>query len=272
MKKFVSFVVLLIAINANAQEFQGVAEYQSKTVMDFKTAEDGNESPELDEALKEQLKKAFEKSYTLHFNKTESVYEEQQKLSEPAKGNISVQVNFSGGGKQYKNLKDKVYFIESDIFGKEFLIADSLKPLEWKMESDTRKIGDYTCYKATAVIHKKAKKEEGDSAKAINLLDEDKDIVITAWYAPEIPVSHGPDRFWGLPGLILEANDGRTALLCSKLTLNPKDKYEIVRPKKGKKVTQAEFDKITEEKANEMMERDGNSTPNSSTRVIKIRQ
>ncbi|PHK25603.1 hypothetical protein VF13_42465, partial [Nostoc linckia z16] len=60
--------------------------------------------------------------------------------------------------------------------------------------------------------------------------------------------------YWGLPGLILEVNDGRTAILCTKVILNPKEKAEIKAPTSGEKVTQAKFDEIVTKKAQEMRE------------------
>mgnify|MGYP000672256811 CR=1 FL=1 len=89
----------------------------------------------------------------------------------------------------------------------------------------------------------------------------------TAWYTLDIPLSHGPSEYWGLPGLILEINDGDLTILCSKIVLNPEKGVAIEKPKTGKKVTQAEFDAIQEKKTQEMMEQfkgdsrrgDGNS-------------
>ena len=49
-----------------------------------------------------------------------------------------------------------------------------------------------------------------------------KTIDIVAWYTPQIPVSHGPAEFGGLPGLILELTTDETVLLCSKIVMNPK--------------------------------------------------
>lgn len=55
----------------------------------------------------------------------------------------------------------------------------------------------------------------------LDALDMPKETVITAWYTPEISESRAPN-YWGLPGLILEVNDGKTVILCSKVVLNLK--------------------------------------------------
>ena len=93
--------------------------------------------------------------------------------------------------------------------------------------------------------------------KKTSFLDEiemPKEITITAWYTPEIPVSQGPEGYWGLPGLILEVNDGKTTILCSKIVLNPKEKAEIKAPDNGKIVSQKEYDEIVIKKMDEMRE------------------
>jgi GLPGLI family protein len=54
--------------------------------------------------------------------------------------------------------------------------------------------------------------------------------------------------------LILEVSDGKTVILCSKIVINPKEKKEIKAPKKGKLVTQSEYDKIVAEKMEEWRE------------------
>jgi GLPGLI family protein len=158
------------------------------------------------------------------------------------------------------------------MFGKPFLIKDSLRTWEWKLSSETKKIGNYTCYKATAIrkpnlIFSNKEKNESeqdsvqqdqDSIKGKSLLskiEKPEDKIITVWYTPEIPISQGPGPYWGLPGLILEVNTGRTAILCSKLILNPEKKEVVEEPSKGKKVTQAEYDEIMAKKMEEMEER-----------------
>jgi GLPGLI family protein len=67
--------------------------------------------------------------------------------------------------------------------------------------------------------------------------------MVEAWYTPQIPVSHGPLEYWGLPGLILEVSAGNTTMLCSKITLNPEQKIKIEAPSKGKEITKKEYKK-----------------------------
>ena len=89
-------------------------------------------------------------------------------------------------------------------------------------------------------------------------MEEPKDKVIIAWYAPEIPVSLGPLNYWGLPGLILEINEENVIILCSKVTLSNKEVGKIKVPNTGKKVSQVEFDAIEKAKLDSMKDNDGN--------------
>lgn len=286
MKKIVlTLSLLLIGVISNAQkDFQGVAVYESKTsTADFKARFEGNKdiTPEMQKMIEERMKKMFEKTFILNFDKSASIYKEEEKLETPGQqgGGMRMMTSFMGGGGTfYKNVKEKMYTVDKEFMGKEFLVKDSLKVYDWKMEGETKVIGGYTCYKATAVIpasktdfrnfrmknDKKtdeAKKEEPKSEdgkeKKTNFFDEvdmPKEITITAWYTPEIPINQGPEGYWGLPGLILEVNDGKTITLCSKIVLNAKEKADIKAPNNGKEVTQAEYDETVTKKMEEMME------------------
>ena len=81
-----------------------------------------------------------------------------------------------------------------------------------------------------------------------------KEVLVTAWYTPQIPINTGPAEYYGLPGLILEVNAGRTTMLCTKIILNPQNKAEIIKPEKGKVVTRKEYNTIVKEKMEEMRE------------------
>ena len=99
-------------------------------------------------------------------------------------------------------------------------------------------------------------------------LEMPENVTITAWYTPEIPVSQGPENYWGLPGLILEANDGKTTILCSKVVLNPKEKTTIKAPTNGKVISQKEYDETVVKKMEEI--RKMNSGRNGNTIQMRM--
>jgi GLPGLI family protein len=280
MKKAI-LLLLFVFIYTNTQaqkDFQGMAIYESKTSMaDFKIRMEGNKNinPDMQKMMEERMKKMFEKTFILNFDKSASIYKEEEKLdASPQGGGIRMMSSMTGGGGTfYKNVKDKAYTVDKEFMGKEFLVKDSLASLNWKMEAEIRVIGGYTCYKATAVKEAsktdfrnfRPKKEEEPKkdtdkpaeAKKTNFMDAvelPKEITITAWYTPEIPVNQGPEGYWGLPGLILEVNDGKTIILCSKVILNPKEKAEIKPSSKGKVVGQKEYDETVMKKMEEFRE------------------
>ena len=249
-----------------------MAVYETKTsTSDFKKRFEGNKdiTPEMQKTIEERMKKMFEKTFILNFDTQASIYKEEEKLDDPTAqggGGFRMMSNMlGGGGTLYKNIKEKSYSSDKEFMGKEFLVVDTLTTYKWKMESETRVIGGYTCYKATA----KAKpsksdfksmrpKKEDDKPKTddkktsfLDSVEMPKELTITAWYTPEIPVNQGPEGYWGLPGLILEVNDGKTTILCSKVVVNAKEKVEIKAPTKGEKISQIKYDETVLKKMEE---------------------
>jgi GLPGLI family protein len=157
MKKIFLAVLSLTAFMATAQkDFQGMAVYESKTsTSEFAKNFDGNKdmTPEMKTQIMERMKKMFEKTYILNFDKSASIYKEEEKLDAPGQqGGGRMMASFMGGGGTYfKNVKEKLYTVDKEVFGKEFLIKDSLPNLKWVLSDESKKIGDYTCFKATAV-------------------------------------------------------------------------------------------------------------------------
>jgi GLPGLI family protein len=262
-----------------AQNFQGQAYYESKTSLsdNFKIEGSGI-NDEMKKQMEEQMRKSLEKTYVLTFNKFESIFEEEKKLESPNANSSGVMIKMenSDEGKTYKNIKKKVLVRETEFFGKEFLITDSLQNYQWKIEETSKKIGDYTCYKATFIVpvsekerkdYEEFKSKQSDGKTQLFLMDEPKEKLITVWYTPEIPISNGPSNYWGLPGLILEVNFDRMTILCSKIIINPKEKVVIKEPKNGKKVTNEEYERLIEKQ----MELMNNQKPREGEFSIQIR-
>jgi len=281
MKYFTLLSIALFSISSIAQNISGQAFYESKTTV--KANDFGR--PGMDENMKkmimERMKSYLEKTYILTFNDMESIYKEEEKLETDSNGRgggMAMMMGSFSAGEQYKNLETNQLLEEREFFGKQFLINDTIANLEWTLEKDSKQIGQYVAFKATATKKidendmsmarrrnrdTKEKDEKvgseiiADSIKKEDPFDEieiPKEVIVTAWYTPMIPVKNGPSEYAGLPGLILELNFYRTTILCSKIVLNPNDSEEIKPPKKGKEVSREEYNKIIKVKMEEMRE------------------
>ena len=86
----------------------------------------------------------------------------------------------------YKNYPTGQMTITDRISLQDYCYVDSLHRQTWTMGDSTREVLGYTCQQATTDFRGRR---------------------WTAWFATDIPVSDGPWKLGGLPGLILEAYD-----------------------------------------------------------------
>ena len=78
----------------------------------------------------------------------------------------------------------KTYF--KDRIGRDIYSYEEDRPLNWKIESETRKIGEYKVQKAQTDFGGRK---------------------WTAWFTTDLPYQDGPYKFGGLPGLIVKVED-----------------------------------------------------------------
>ena len=128
-----------------AQTVNGIATYKSQRKVDVEL-----DSTQMNDEMRSQvmamLKKQFEKEYTLDFNNDISVYKEVENLEKPrvSSGGMEIVVASAGGSDiLYKNSKENRFANQNDLFGKLFLINDSLDNLNWQLEKETKNIGEY---------------------------------------------------------------------------------------------------------------------------------
>ena len=281
MKNIITlFAISLMSLCLNSQDFQGQAFYKTQTAMDLGSWGD-RMSAEQKKAMKERMKPYLEPVYVLTFDKTKSIYKQEETLDAPGSGGGRGwgRMMAATGGPVYKDVSSKKSLQSTEFMGKKFLISNDEDNIKWVMENEQKMIGNYLCFKATAKVKKpktmtsawrnaekdsKKSKENNDSQeKTDNQADSkveklDEVVVtaeietITAWYSPQIPVSHGPAEYGGLPGLILELTNDRTVMLCTKVVMNPEKRIVISEPTKGEFVTKVEFENIVEVKVKEM--------------------
>lgn len=267
MKKRFNLVMLITNLAFStaifSQDSHGIVHYEYKEDMAGKvTFQTSNGSEALDQNIMQKIQKSFEKTFELRFNQTEAIYQEFQKVTmKDGSGNATFD-------RLYSNLSKKVLIeeVENEWDSRKYLVKDSLSRYNWTLENSTKTIGDYICYKAISVV-KVSDKDVADyenqisknNLKSISLLsiDPPKDKTIIAWYTPEIPVSHGPEKYQGLPRLILEVNDDGAVWSCSKLILNPLKKTIVKIPTKGKMIFKKEYDILVEKQLEKMKDEDG---------------
>jgi len=189
----------------------------------------GPENDALDEGFKQQMLNVFAKNKavlsTLVFTNEESFYKVNIER-DPSEGMNFSHSKAGGNGFFYSHLTqgEQIHNME-DKMANEWLLISYPYP-KWTITNETKEILGYTCYKAIEV------KPAGKS---------DKYKPHTAWFTKEIPVSTGPKKFGGLPGLILEIDRGNLTFKAQKIQLDS-ELISISRPNAGTEITQEEFD------------------------------
>lgn len=229
-------------------------------------------APEVMADLQKQLKKQMEREYVLTFSQTESNWKQVESLgSGPAtasSGGATIMISAGNQDKLlYKNVAEQNYIEEEDLMGRGFLVKDSLNIYDWELTGESKKIGDYTCQKAiySRIVDSKVFSMGKDE------MEVSKDTVnVTAWFTMQIPVSHGPSDFWGLPGLILELQNNGMTYIAERIVLNPTDPVQIEIPKKGEAISREDYQALSEEKMNEMMKMYSGKPGEGNQMTIKI--
>ncbi len=138
--------------------------------------------------------------YLLIFNNKTSLYEEMNIKASQEKHETKDEENEYGSTnrtnmtiigrtnltpKFYYNSNNNFYFMDN-FANRNLFVKENINKWSWKLQNETKKIGDFTCQKATIRFR-------------------GRDYI--AWFTNEIPVTFGPWKFQGLSGLILEVYD-----------------------------------------------------------------
>ncbi|MFT3826303.1 MAG: GLPGLI family protein [Chitinophagaceae bacterium] len=146
---------------------------------------------------------------------------------------------------------------QTEFATKTYLVADTIKKLNWKLTGESKLILNYLCQKATAQnIATRNSIKMADGKTTTEQVTDTSNIVV--WFSTAIPVSGGPEYVAQLPGMILEIdiNNGRDVFKALEVT--PKvDLASIKEPKSGKRVTRNE---LNQEREKVMKDMQGNNT------------
>jgi GLPGLI family protein len=225
MKK-VAILLFLVSFFAFCQEGkqEGVVHYERTTfwvnIMSRLTYLSAEEKDRIkltwgstDEGWKQKM--------TLAFNENQSLY---------AYGEENTEQGWSGRKETFfltKNFAAEHSTDYIDMLGKTYIVDDTLHTPTWKILNQIKEVAGFICMKAETV-------------------DTVKNQKITAWFAQDIPVMAGPERYFGLPGLILELdiNEGDVTIVASKVEFKKLTNEFNLKKIKGKKISDAEYTKI----------------------------
>lgn len=186
MKKLISILILL---NGALVLFAQNLEVKYSAVLRQELSEEDKKFLlEDNEYGREQIRMNEEPdpaTYILLISDKESSFNYQEKISNEQDEDKPVIVHAPAGfGTTYKNLEDHTIRQDFSVYGKKYFSVDPVKEFNWNISKEKKELLGFEVRKATA---------------------EDDDFIYTVWYAPKINNSTGPSNFWGLPGLILDA-------------------------------------------------------------------
>lgn len=226
-KKIILLLIIFINTIVFSQNISGKVTYVlsvepfAEQKIDSMVAKSDFKNAKMEKMMRDVFKNAKDVEALLEFSNGESLYYLEDKMQNDGKAQLNINRTFAGGdNKYYKNTKTKEYFNESSTFGELLLIE--IEPKKWEITQESKKIGNYLCY------------------KAIDIASTNKKMKPVVWFTPEIPVSFGPLKYNGLPGLVILVEMSRRTISASEIVLNPKEKIVVVKPTKGKKMTAKE--------------------------------
>ena len=125
--------------------------------------------------------------------------------------------------------KDSI-FIKKEIDNETYILKEKIA-YNWNLTTETKKIGNYSCYKA--ITNKTTKNNIS--------------IPIIAWYCPELAYQFGPNGFGNLPGLIVELQIDNVIYGLKSINFDDKTiKFKEIDLKKI--ISQDKYDEIIKEK------------------------
>ncbi|SDX37329.1 GLPGLI family protein [Lutibacter oricola] len=230
-------IVLSIILFGNfcwSQQTKGIIKYKKTYINRLSTNKNflnkNKNNPEFVRKVKEiDSKKSDlvkELRFELIFKDSVSVFKAQNILELENNRFYSFAIGPEGGNVYYTSKKN---IRKIDAYGEVFLVEYPRQ--EWKLYDEEKKIGEYTCYKATTT----------ETVKGRNGIIKTP---VEVWYAPKINIPHGPLGYSNLPGLIIELSMRNYKYYVSEIMLNSSKEIQIKKPTQGKIVTKDEFEEI----------------------------
>jgi len=255
MKKIIfTFSMGLLLPAAHAQQKQGRVVYERTVQLQMRMQGMGDgEEHVLPRSRKDKLEVLFGNDKSLR-----RTLEDETPDEEGEGGGMKIRMFVAGGNDvSFVNFATGQVVEQREFAAKNYIIADSIHKLNWKLTGETTTILTYPCQKAVTqrISKRMTMSMENGQMKKEEVADTANIIV---WFSPSIPVPAGPEYQGQLPGLILgiDISNGRTVYKAIEVS-DKVDVSAVKEPSKGKKVTADEFAKERNKMMEEMQRNNG---------------
>ena len=196
MKKIFTLICLLVTVSAVISQENVLDNAYLKCQYEYIWKQDTLSGKTRDDLLILQVGENISKCYSYYSNEVDSL------MALPNGDEIAMKMisdamksdDFMKGLYPHKRLKTYIYknypqgniTVTDGLSMQDYIYEDELNAQQWEINDSTKTILDYQCQMATCDFRGRQ---------------------WTAWFTTDIPVSDGPWKFSGLPGLIMEAYD-----------------------------------------------------------------
>lgn len=232
MKKLLPFVILIFLVTLSFKGFSQATEgkitykytiYWNKIYANLEFLSKAERDREI---LTWGNEDGYSTKMTLFFTPKESLYtyateKESEETYSWRKDDYLIYRNFEEG--RIKELQE--------MLGKTYLLEDDLIPYKWRVMNELKEIQGHLCMKAVTV-------------------DTVKKYTIEAWFAADMPVSVGPERLYGLPGVILgvDINNGDVVIEAEKIEVKSvAEELKLPKKMKGKEINIETYQALLQE-------------------------
>lgn len=193
--------------------------------------------PEDMEGMKESIPEFQDLKKELVFTRDQSLFVDYEEEVGRGRGSW-----FRMGAREihHHNLPENKYTVQRGLMNDDYLIEEDVERHPWTLTGRSEMIAGKICQLAYRV-------DDRDSS------------MIEVWFTPEIPLSIGPENYFGLPGAVLMAviNYNEKIYIATEIINHAVSDSRVQVPTRGKRVSRKEYEEISEKMMEEFRSRAG---------------
>lgn len=174
------------------------------------------------------MKDVFLNDYTLFIKDSIAQFNSNREKQKKEQNNTTFEINLDKYINNY-NLNSSIYNEQRKLESGTLVNSEWINETKWEITNETKLISGYKTIKATTDSYELKKDNPYYQGKAI------------VWFTMDIPISAGPARYGGLPGLILEVEyeKGNSKYKLKNIELENTESLKDI--KDGKKVAKSDI-------------------------------